>query len=81
MKFKIPRKYGKLKPGSYTAVIDSVTLHRNGNVTVRLDNVEEVPLPPPDVTALQSSPLKRLVGKRVVVQINRKEASDESSRT
>lgn len=46
LKFKIPRKYGRLKLGSYSATIDKVTFHRDGRITIRLDNVEEIPLPP-----------------------------------
>lgn len=72
MNLKIPRRYGKLAPGTYKAIIDRVTLHRDGRVTVRSGNVEKTP-------SLQErrhrkfGSLRPLIGKRVVVQIKRKE--------
>lgn len=40
IKFIIPRKYRKLKPGNYEATIDKVIFHHDGTLSIRLDNVK-----------------------------------------
>lgn len=40
IKYLIPRRYKALKPGLYTASIEEVIVHRNGNVSITLKEIK-----------------------------------------